>query len=63
MEVPQNLKLQKKNNNNTKKNFNYNDHMIQNSITGYLPKEHENTNIKNIYTPMFIAVLFTIAKV
>ena len=30
---------------------------------GYIPKENKNINLKHIYTPMFIAALFTIAKI
>ena len=28
----------------------------------HLPKEYNNTNLKNICTPMFIAALFIVAK-
>lgn len=34
----------------------------RNSITGYLPKEYKNTDLKDTCTPMFIAALFIIAK-
>ena len=33
------------------------------STSGYLPKENEKTNSEYICTPMFIAVLLTIAKI
>ena len=36
--------------------------MNQQFHSGYLSKRNENTNLKNTCTPMFTAVLFTIAK-
>ena len=33
-----------------------------NSTPEYLFKDKENTNLKNIYIPMFTGALFTIAK-
>ena len=32
------------------------------STTEHLSEENKNTNLKGIFTPMFIAALFTIAK-
>ena len=37
--------------------------MSSNSTSRYLSKENENTNCKDIYTPMFTATLFTTAKI
>ena len=37
--------------------------MSSNSTSRYLSKENENTNCKDIYTPMFPATLFTTAKI
>ena len=37
--------------------------MTSNSTSRYLSKENENTNHKDIYTLMFIATLFTTAKI
>ena len=37
--------------------------MSSNSTFRYLSKQNENTNRKDIYTPMFIATLFTTAKI
>ena len=34
-----------------------------NSTSEYLFKDKENTNLKNIYIPMFTGALFTIAKI
>ena len=36
--------------------------ITSNCTTGYSPKEYKNTNQKDICTPIFIAALFTIAK-
>ena len=35
----------------------------RNSTSGYLPEENKSTNSKDIYTPIFIAALFTISKI
>ena len=37
--------------------------MSSNSTSRYLSKENENTNCKDIYSPMFTATLFTTAKI
>ena len=36
---------------------------FSNSTPGYLTKENENTNLKRYMHPMFIAALFTMAKI
>ena len=46
-----------------KKNLNITTIQSSNSTPGYLSKENKNTNLKDICTPMFIAALFTIAKI
>ena len=35
--------------------------MISNSTARYISGKNENTNSKDIYTPVFVTVLFTIA--